>query len=153
MTFICRQKINFIFLIFLEILETSCFGYFGHAWLHTPNVILSPSKALCFSAGTKSTTFSPCFSGDIAKICKLLILGTFGMPGYTNPIWYYQLVKALTVYLHAKYKLMNQSSEKGQTVRWTNRHTDRQLILIDPPLERGPKMYSYTIFFYWKKNM
>ena len=47
---------------------------------------------------------------------------------------------------------MNQSSEKGQTVRWTNRHTDRQLILIDPPLERGPKMYSYTIFFLLEKK-
>ena len=36
--FICRQKINFIF--YSEILHLF-FGHFGHAWLHTPKVILS----------------------------------------------------------------------------------------------------------------
>ena len=39
----------------------------------------------CLFAGKKSTS-PPCFSGDIAKICKL-ILGTLGMPGYTHPKW------------------------------------------------------------------
>ena len=29
----------------------------------------------------------PYFSGDIAKIWKLLILDTLDMPGYTHPKW------------------------------------------------------------------
>ena len=34
--FIFRQKINFILNVFLEILQSCWFGYFGHAWLCTP---------------------------------------------------------------------------------------------------------------------
>ena len=41
------------------------------------------------------STSSPHFSGDIAKICKLSILGTLGMPGYIHTNWYYQLVDKL----------------------------------------------------------
>ena len=41
------------------------------------------------------------FFGDIAKICKL-IWGTLGMPGYTYPKLYLQLVQDFYVYLHAK---------------------------------------------------
>ena len=44
------------------------------------------------------------FSGDIAKICKLLILGTLGMLGCTHPQWLYQLAEDFDVYLHAKNK-------------------------------------------------
>ena len=35
----------------------------------------------------KNQLYSPCFSTDIAKICKLLILCTLGMPGCTHPKW------------------------------------------------------------------
>ena len=63
------------------------FEYSGHVWLHTPKVILSTCiKLSCLSADKKSAS-SPCFSEDIAKICKPLILGTLGMPGYEHPKW------------------------------------------------------------------
>ena len=40
-----------------KILQTYCFGYFGHAWLLTPKKILSSCrKILCLPAGKKSTT-------------------------------------------------------------------------------------------------
>ena len=40
-----------------KILQTYCFGYFGHATLRKPKVILSTcGKLLCSSAGKKSTS-------------------------------------------------------------------------------------------------
>ena len=54
---------------------------------------------------TKNQLQPPCFSGDIAKICTLLILSTLGMPGCKHPKWCYQLVEDFHVYLHAKNKL------------------------------------------------
>ena len=41
-------------------------------------------------------------SSPVAVICKLLILGTLGMPGYTQPKWQYQLVEDFHAYLQAK---------------------------------------------------
>ena len=54
-----------------------------------------------------------CLSGDLAKIIKLLILGTLGMPGYIHPklsFWVYatkhaQSVEHFNAYLHAKNRL------------------------------------------------
>ena len=47
-----------------------------------------------------STSF-PWFSGDIAKICKLILV-TLGMPEYTHPKWQYQLLEDSDVYLRVK---------------------------------------------------
>ena len=90
--FTCRQKINFILHVFLEILQTCYFRYFGHAWLRTTKLVLTSRRKLsCLSAAKKSTS-SPTFS---LRYCydKLVILGNSGMPGYTQPKWYYQLVE------------------------------------------------------------
>ena len=82
-------------------------GYFGHAWLLKPKEILSTCrKLLCSFAGKKSNS-PPCFSGDTAKICKLFMLGTLGMPGCTHPKWWYQFVEDFNVHLHAKNKLIH----------------------------------------------
>ena len=57
--FICRQKINFIPHAFMEILQRyeTYFGYFGHAWLHSPIIIVSPCTRLqCLSACKKQTS-------------------------------------------------------------------------------------------------
>ena len=82
------------------------FGFFGHAWLRKPYVILSTCiKLSCSFAGKKKSILPPpppCFSGDIAKICKFPILDILGMPGCTHPKWQYQLVEDFDVYLHAK---------------------------------------------------
>ena len=48
----------------------------------------------------------PCSFGDIAKICKLLSLGTLGMPSYTHPKRYCHLVDNFDVYLHSKNTLI-----------------------------------------------
>ena len=49
--FICRQKINFIPHIFwgyYKDLGTSYFGYFEHAWLRTPRMIVSTCRKFQF---------------------------------------------------------------------------------------------------------
>ena len=48
-----------------------------------------------FSAGKKSTSSFTFFFMILQRYCKLFILGTLGMPGYTHPKWYYQLVENL----------------------------------------------------------
>ena len=40
----------------------------------------------------KNQLHRPCFSGDTAKICKLILL-TLGKPGYVHPKWSYELVE------------------------------------------------------------
>ena len=57
-------KINFIFQVFLEILQSI-----------------------------------------LQRYCERIILGTLGMPAYTHPKWYHQVVENLNVYLHIKNKL------------------------------------------------
>ena len=57
--FICRQKINLIPHAFMEILQRyeTYFGNFGHAWLHSPEIIVSPCRRLqCLSACKKQTS-------------------------------------------------------------------------------------------------
>ena len=39
---------------------------------------------------------------EIMQVCKLLFLGTLGMPGYIHPKWYYQHEENFDIYLHAK---------------------------------------------------
>ena len=48
----------------------------------TQNDTSNHRNFFCLFADQKST-LPPCFYGDIAKICKLLILRTLGMPGCT----------------------------------------------------------------------
>ena len=105
LTFICRQKTNFILHVFLDILQR-CYklvvlgtlGMPGHAH---PNWYYQLVENFRVYLQAKNQLHSPHFSGDIAKICKL-IFGTLGMPDYTNPKWWYQLVQDFDVHLHAK---------------------------------------------------
>ena len=64
-------------------------------------VLTTYRKLLCLSAD-KNQLHPSCFSGDIAKTCKFLSMGTLVMPGYTHPKWWYHLVEIFDVYLHAK---------------------------------------------------
>ena len=103
----CKKLTSFFtfFLRYCKILQTCCFGCFEHAWFCKPKVILtSCRKLLCLLASKKSTS-SPCSSEDIAKIWKLLILGTLGMPSYTHSEWQYQILGDFDVYLNAKNKI------------------------------------------------
>ena len=58
--FVCRQKsISFpmLFWRYCKVMQTSYFGYFGHAWLHTPKIIVSTCRRLrCLSACQKHTS-------------------------------------------------------------------------------------------------
>ena len=50
--FICRQKINFIPMLFWRYckdMQTSYFWCFGHAWLHMLKMIVSTCRRLCMS--------------------------------------------------------------------------------------------------------
>ena len=42
----------------------------------------------------------------LQRYCKLIVLGTLGMPGYKKPQWYYQLVANVRVYLLSKNQLL-----------------------------------------------
>ena len=90
MFIICKQKINFILPVFLEILQRYCkvvilstLGKLGntntkyHHLVENFRVYLQAEEPL----------HPPCFFRDIAKICKLLVLGTSGMSGYAHPKW------------------------------------------------------------------
>ena len=41
----------------------------------------------------------------LQRYCKLIVLGTLGMPGYANSKWHYQLVENFCVHLQAKNQL------------------------------------------------
>ena len=78
LTLICRQKTKFILHIFLEILQVYCFGYFGHAWMNKPKVILSTCrKASCLFPGKKSTS-SPMLYWRYCKDMQTSYFGYFG---------------------------------------------------------------------------
>ena len=101
--FICRQKIKFILHIFLEILQGYCIlvvlgtlgmpGYTNPKWYYQivdQSDTINLQKIFVFFCGQKiNFTPSPpsCFSGYLAKICKILVLGTLDMPGCTHPKW------------------------------------------------------------------
>ena len=72
-------------------------------------MILSACRKLfCLSAG-KSLLHPPCFSGDIAKICKL-IFGTLGMPSYTHPKLQQKLISTANKY----YSSASQHEQKNK---------------------------------------
>ena len=74
---LCLQKINFISLFFLEILQTY-FGYFGHGWLWYQLV-----GNLDFVFMQKK--INPHLLLEISlRYFKLLILGILSMPGYPH---------------------------------------------------------------------
>ena len=69
--------------------------------MHTQKDTTKLKKIFLFIVKQKIKILTHVFQGDIAKICKLLILGTLGMPAYAHPKWYYQIVENFDVYLHA----------------------------------------------------
>ena len=82
---VCTQKINFITHFLLKILQkNSKLVVLGN---------LGMSGDVCVYLKAKIQLHPPCFSGDIAKIFKVFILGTLDMSGYTHPKYLYQLEK------------------------------------------------------------
>ena len=84
-----KQKIKFILPVFLEIFQIYCKlvilstldkpGYTKWYYYLVENFRIYLQ--------IKEQLHPTWFSGDIAKICKLLILGTLGMSGYAHPKW------------------------------------------------------------------
>ena len=106
--FICRQKSTSSFTFSLRYCKDIANFLFWVLWTyratHTQNDTENLKKTFVYLQA-KNQLHHPRFPGDIAKISKLLILGTLGMLGYANPKWYCQLVVNFDVYLHAKNKL------------------------------------------------
>ena len=75
----------------------TCFGYFGHAWLRKPKVILSTCRKLsCLFAGKKSTSPALFFW----RYCKDMQTSYFGYFGHA---WLHnQLVEDFSVYLQVQ---------------------------------------------------
>ena len=89
--FICRQKINFIFHNCLQILQRHSklfilrpFDMPGYAHLKLSYQLVKNFRVYLQA---KNDFNPPRFSGEFRKICKLLILSTFGMSVYTHPKW------------------------------------------------------------------
>ena len=89
---ISKEKINFIFHVLLEILQRYgkivILGTLGMPGYPNPKWFYQLVDNFCVYLWAKYQLHPPCFSGDIAKICKLLIsLGTLGIPSYKHPKW------------------------------------------------------------------
>ena len=86
--FICRQKSSLAPTFFWRCgkdMQIRYFGYFGHAWLLTPKVIISTcGKLSCLSEGKKSTLY-PTFFWRCCKDMQTSYFGTLGMPHYAHP--------------------------------------------------------------------
>ena len=68
----------------VKILQTRYFGFFGHAWLRTPKLILSTCrKLLCLSAGKKKS--SPTFFCKHYKDIQISYFGWFGHAWLCKP--------------------------------------------------------------------
>ena len=116
--FIYQQKINFNLQVFLGYCKDIANLLFSVLWacLATQNQsdTINLKTIFVFIWRQKTQVHSPRFSGDIAKLCKLLILGTLGisgyvlaMPGYAHPKSQYKLVENFEVYFHTKNTLNN----------------------------------------------
>ena len=81
-----QRKINSILYVLLEILQryykVVVLGPLGIPNHAHPKWYYQFVENFCVYLQVKNQFHSPCFSGDTAKICKL-ILGTLGMSGYT----------------------------------------------------------------------
>ena len=74
--YLFTKKIQLIVHVFLEILQMilqTYFEYFEHAWLRTPEVVLSTCrKPSCLSASKKSTSFSTFFLEILQRYANFL---------------------------------------------------------------------------------
>ena len=120
--FICRQKINFILHVFhlrycKDMAKPFILGPFSMPGSTNPNKrdTINLSKTFVYPQAKKIK--SPRFSGYIAKICKLLILGTLDMPSYAHPKWQYQPIENFSVHLHHKNTLHNSLLSSGITFK------------------------------------
>ena len=63
-----------------------CFtGHFGQGCLHASNYTSTNVENFCIYLQAREQLHPPCFSIAIAKIWKLPIFGTLGMPGRAHP--------------------------------------------------------------------
>ena len=80
--FVCGQKIKFILHVFLDILQRYCklivSGTLGMPGNRNPKRYCQLEENFRVYLQAKNPKNLPCFSGDIAKINKLVILGTLG---------------------------------------------------------------------------
>ena len=65
--------------------QTYYFGNFGNAWRSPSKIIVPICRKLSFLSACKKITFTLRFFWNIAKICKLLFLGTLDMSGSAHP--------------------------------------------------------------------
>ena len=99
----CKKKINFITHFSLKMFQINSKLLFWIIWacLVTQNDSTNLKKHLVFLCGQKTNFILHAFLQILQRYCKL-VLGTLGMPGYSHPKWYYQLVETSHVYLLAK---------------------------------------------------
>ena len=104
--FICRQNINFVVHVFLEILQKYCelvflgtLGMYGYAHPKWYYQFVQNFRVYLL---IKNQLYPHVFLKILQRYCKLVILGTLGMLGYAHPKWYYQLVENVRLYMQAK---------------------------------------------------
>ena len=103
--FICKQKINFILHVFFEILQRYCkfvvLCALGMSCYKDTKRFYQLPKNFRVYLQVKSQLHPPRFSGDTAKILKLLILGAFGVPSHEHPN-----IDAISLYKTSMYNCM-----------------------------------------------
>ena len=91
-----QAKINVNLYIFLDILQGYCklvvSGTLGMPGYAHPNWYYQLVETFCVYLQAENQFHTPCFSGDTAKICKL-ILGSLGVPDSIN------LQKSMFIYM------------------------------------------------------
>ena len=98
------QKINFIPLFYLEILQDFVNVLFWVLWasLNMPNKIDGQLvEKINVYLHVKNKFLTPFYLEMLPRYCKL-ILGTLGMSGYSQEKWQYQLAENFGVCLYAK---------------------------------------------------
>ena len=110
MTFISRQKINFIIPVFLKILQRYCNFVFWELWeslLWTLKVIYQVVANCCVYQQTKNQIYPPRFPVDIARYTNLFrVLRTSLVTHTQNDCRRIKLCKTSTYFCMSKIKFM-----------------------------------------------
>ena len=96
------SSLNYFPRYFKEIANLLLWVIWAFLVTHTKNDNSNLRKPVKFICRWNIKFILHVFLEILQRFCKLVVLGTLGMPGYASPKWYYQLVENFCVYLQAK---------------------------------------------------
>ena len=96
------SSLNYFPRYFKEIANLLLWVIWAFLVTHTKNDNSNLRKPVKFICRWNIKFILHVFLEILQRFCKLVVLGTLGMPGYASIKWYYQLVENFCVYLQAK---------------------------------------------------